>query len=149
MALGFQVELRTTEQDGVLESAHLVWLQDWDTDLDLELAQKRTMVLELAGDRGSEGLTVAEVQTAAGGYISDREARTLMSLLLSEGALVRGKEAHGRFRFWVPASVPGGSQEGEVEAAEGKEAAEGVEAGEGKDISDIENGNADGQPPMQ
>ena len=112
---GFQMELVTSDVDGKLDRAALRWLRDWDTDLDPELAEKRMLILELAIDRGKEGVTVQEVVTAGEAYISDREARALLDSLLDEGALVRGKEAHGRFRFWTPTTHPSVGSEGEPE----------------------------------
>jgi len=103
---GFQVKLVTTEYNGLLDRATLSWVREWDTDLPPELIHKRDLVLAVVKDRGSEGATVQQVVQASSGYLSEREVRDLLDSLEQESLLVGDKEAHNRFRYWVPEASP-------------------------------------------
>ncbi len=98
---GFQVRLETTENDGSLETAALTWVRDWDTNLDPDLLEKRSLVLDLLEERREEGGTVNDIMSATTGYLSNRQVRDILDSLTHESLAEQGKEAHGRFRFWA------------------------------------------------
>lgn len=103
---GFQVQLITTTEGDRLETASLGWVRDLDGDLDATLAENRAHILGVVADRTWEGITAAEALAAREGYLTQREVRAIFELLLNEELVVRGKEAHGRFRFWLPGYAP-------------------------------------------
>ena len=109
-APALRVELKTTENDGRLESAILVRTGGWNDQLDFELNEKRSIVTELMHDRGTEGITVKEVVETSQGYLNDRQARDILDSLLSDELADRGKESHGRFRFWLTEHAPEGDR---------------------------------------
>lgn len=102
----YQFELRTTAQQGRLSTANLQWVSDWDLGLEPDVADKAHIIIELVKEAGRDGVTVRSILNSGAGYLSDQQVRHLLDFLRQEGRVVRGRESHGRFRFWVPGYVP-------------------------------------------